>query len=89
MALFLILAIVMYLGKGDKLIAGYNTASEKEREEVDIVRLRKVMGTSMVAMALTSLVIDESLSSMLLFWPLSMAVCIVTVVLANTWARKK
>ena len=28
--LFLVLAIVFLMGKGDKLIAGYNTASEEE-----------------------------------------------------------
>ena len=41
--LFIILAIVFYLGKGDKLIAGYNTASEEERKKVNIQRLRILM----------------------------------------------
>ena len=35
-ALFLVLALVVYFGKGDNLIAGYNTASEKERDDADI-----------------------------------------------------
>ena len=41
--LFIVLAIVFYLGKGDKLIAGYNTASEEERKKVNIQRLRILM----------------------------------------------
>ena len=31
-ALFIVLAIVFLMGKGDKLIAGYNTASEEEKK---------------------------------------------------------
>ena len=34
--LFLVFALVVYFGKGDNLIAGYNTASEKERDDADI-----------------------------------------------------
>ena len=41
--LFIILAIVFLTGKGDKLIAGYNTASEEERQQVNIHRLRILM----------------------------------------------
>lgn len=40
---FFIIGIVILIGKGDWLIAGYNTASEKERKKVNIVRLRIVM----------------------------------------------
>ena len=36
-ALFIVLAIVFLMGKGDKLIAGYNTASEEEKKKVNIV----------------------------------------------------
>lgn len=40
---FFIIGIVILIGKGDWLIAGYNTASEEERKKVNIVRLRIVM----------------------------------------------
>ncbi len=40
---FFIIGIVIFIGKGDWLIAGYNTASEEERKKVNIVRLRIVM----------------------------------------------
>ena len=40
---FFIIGIVILIGKGDWLIAGYNTASEEERKKVKIVHLRIVM----------------------------------------------
>ena len=40
---FFIIGIVILIGKGDWLIAGYNTASEEERKKVNIVCLRIVM----------------------------------------------
>lgn len=40
---FFIISIVILIGKGDWLIAGYNTASEEERKKVNIVHLRIVM----------------------------------------------
>lgn len=40
---FFIISIVILIGKGDWLIAGYNTANEEERKKVNIVRLRIVM----------------------------------------------
>jgi len=40
---FFIIGIVILIGKGDWLIAGYNTASEEERKKVNIVRLRIVI----------------------------------------------
>ena len=49
--LFLVFAFVFLMGKGDKLIAGYNTASEEERKTIDIKRLRIVMAVLMVVTA--------------------------------------
>ena len=34
--LFLLLAVVFLMGKGDMLIAGYNTASEEEKKKINI-----------------------------------------------------
>ena len=41
--LFVILAVIFIFGKGDMLIAGYNTANEEERQKVNIHRLRLLM----------------------------------------------
>ena len=42
--LFAIMGIVILIGKGDNLIAGYNTASKEERAKYDIKRLRGLIG---------------------------------------------
>ena len=78
--------------RGDNLIAGYNTASEKEREQYHIKRLRLVIAGIMLA-------------TIILFWiPILMndkdphklivligmfPICFIGIILANTWAKKK
>ena len=71
--LFLVFAIVFLMGKGDKLIAGYNTASEEERKTIDIKRLRIVMAVLMVVTAVFC-TIPPLLGG---------------IIIANTWAKKK
>ncbi|MBR4227934.1 MAG: DUF3784 domain-containing protein, partial [Bacteroidales bacterium] len=39
-ALLLVMGIIIIIGKGDNLIAGYNTASKEERAKYNIKRLR-------------------------------------------------
>lgn len=87
---FIILGIVMLLGKGDKLIAGYNTASEEEREKVNIVRLRIVM---MIVCLLSSAFLPALLYLGDSYVPVLTAVFLVVLaicgIIANTWAKKK
>ena len=90
--LFIILAIVFYLGKGDKLIAGYNTASEEERKKVNIQRLRILMSCISVITAglcVTLSIIGNNIQAQLGAAAVFMAVIIFVVILANTWAKKK
>lgn len=47
--LFVPLILLILSGRGDNLIAGYNTASEKEREQYHIKRLRLVIAGIMLA----------------------------------------
>ena len=49
--LMVVMGILMLAGKGDNLIAGYNTASKAEREKVNIKRLRRLMGITMFVLA--------------------------------------
>lgn len=91
-ALFLIQAFLFLKGKSDRLIAGYNTASKEEREKVDIKRLRILMFaicvlTSVYCGVLPSLVNYNG--AVVGATVVLMAVGIITVILANTWARKK
>ena len=50
-ALFIALGIVFAFGKGASLIAGYNTASRKEKESTDEKKLLKAMSVFMFVLA--------------------------------------
>ena len=88
-SLLLILALVMLIGKGDGLIAGYNTASPKERGKYNIKRLRILM---FVLLVVTALFVWSMLYTppylIGLTAQLLVIACIVGVILANTWAKK-
>ena len=47
----LIMGIVILVGKGDNLIAGYNTASKEEKSQYNIKRLRGLIGGLLVLLA--------------------------------------
>ena len=90
--LFIVLAVVFLMGKGDMLIAGYNTASEEEQKEVNIRRLRLLMAIISVITAVFCCLLpfignekENVLGATFAF----MFVTIVFVILANTWAKKK
>ena len=90
--LFVPLILLILSGRGDNLIAGYNTASEKEREQFNMKRLRLVIAGILLA-------------TIILFWiPILMndkdpykfivligmfPICFIGIILANTWAKKK
>ena len=86
-----ILAIIILMGKGDNLIAGYNTASKKEKEEYDIKRLRLVLGVFLLLMALASFffLLEESIWAQSAFGVITFVLLIPTIILANSWAKKK
>jgi hypothetical protein len=89
-ALFLLLALVIFLGKGDWLIAGYNTTSEKERMKYDIKRLRLIVFLILLLSAgfvLVLLYIPPALIGIVT--PCFVFVTLIGVVLANTWAKKR
>ena len=90
--LFLVFAIVFLMGKGDKLIAGYNTVSEEEKRKVDIHRLRIIMAIVSVITAVFCFVQpflgsdpQVHLASGVIFF----LVLMIFIILANTWAKKK
>ena len=90
--LFIVLAIILLMGKGDKLIAGYNTASEEDRKKVDIKRLRIVMAILMVITAVFCAIlplVDNNKTSQLAATGIFIAITIVGIIVANTWAKKK
>ena len=89
---FIFLAVIFLMGKGDKLIAGYNTASEEEKRKVDIHRLRIIMAIVSVITAVFCFVQpflgsdpQVHLASGVIFF----LVLMIFIILANTWAMKK
>lgn len=90
--LFIVLAVIFLMGKGDMLIAGYNTASEEERKTVNIHRLRLLMAIMMVitsGFCLLLSFIGEDRNNGLAATFSFMGITIVFITLANTWAKKK
>lgn len=90
--LFIILAIVFLIGKGDKLIAGYNTASEEERQQVNIHRLRILMAIVSVITAVFCYLmpyVGRDKRDVLAVTGIFFLVNLIIIILANTWAKKK
>jgi len=90
--LFLILAIVFLMGKGDMLIAGYNTAPEEERKKFNIQRLRILMAIVCVISAVfcwVMSVIGEDIMMGIVSSIVFIVITFIIVILANTWAKKK
>jgi biotin transporter BioY len=90
--IFIVLAVVFLMGKGDMLIAGYNTASEEERKKVNIHRLRLLMAIISaitagfcVLMGFIGESSDKATVSAIIF----ILITTIILVLANTWAKKK
>ena len=86
--LFLVFALVVYFGKGDNLIAGYNTASEKERAQYNIKRLRLIITLLMLLSAVFVVVLLHFPSISIIATPIFVVITLIGVVLANTWAKK-
>ena len=89
-----VLGMVILSGKGDNLIAGYNTASEEERREVNIKRLRIVVAgiciLSPVVIGLPVFIGKEGDTSLHLFTAFCVfLMTIFVVILANTWCKRK
>ena len=83
--MLLILAVIILLGKGDNLIAGYNTATKSERETYDIKRVRICIGGMLVALSLLMLLFADNFVLLIAIVP---PLAILSIVLVNTWARK-
>ena len=88
------LGVIILLGKGDFLIAGYNTASEQEKQKVNVKRLRYVVaGILFLAALFISLPYlcgqeDSSMANT----ASTIAIVVTTIVgvfIANTWCKRK
>ena len=90
-ALLIVMGIIILIGKGDNLIAGYNTASKEERAKYNIKRLRGWIGGLLIVLAPMIFLMhnQDTMAGMWSFIALVFVLCIVVVILANTWAKKK
>ncbi len=93
-ALFLILGIVFFCGKGAWLIAGYNTMSPSKKAQYDKKALCKFMGRLMFLFADCLLIIAVSavFESSLLCWigiGLVIIITVIGIVYAKTGNRFK
>lgn len=86
--LFLVLALVVYFGKGDWFIVGYNTASEKERAQYNIKRLRLIITLLLLLSAVFVVVLLYFPYISIVATPIFVVITLIGVVLANTWAKK-
>lgn len=92
--LFVLLGILLTMGKGSFLISGFNTMSKEEKEEYDIVSLCKFMGKFLfiIAFCITLFVLSETFAMKILFnvgLILFFASVIFIIVYANTGNRFK
>ena len=92
--LFLVLGILFAKGKGLRLVAGYNTMSEKEKENVNPKVLCKYMARLMFLLAACWCVLSVGMEieKMWLFWVgfgLFLAVAMIFVIYMNTGNRLK
>lgn len=86
------LAFVILKGWGDRLIAGYNTASKEEQEKFNIKRLRIVVAAmilSVPALILVAACFDDITGITLDFLPVLLIVVVIGIILVYTWCRKK
>ncbi len=90
-AALLIMGIGIFIGKGDNLIAGYNTASEEEKSQYNIKRLRGLIGGLLTILAPLTVILlgEETMTATFSFMAVTFVLSIVVVILANTWAKNK
>ena len=88
-SLLILMAIVIYLGKGDWLISGYNTASPQKREQYNVCRVRLVTSICLVVISLV-LLLELCLPPALVWLPAVIIVFlgILATILMNTWGKK-
>ena len=81
----LVLAVIILSGKGDNLIAGYNTSTKEEKETYNIKRVRICIGGMLLILSPIMLMFADNFVVLIAIVP---TLSILSVILANTWAKK-
>ncbi len=90
--ILVVLGIVIIIGKGDKLIAGYNTKSKRRRGMYHIQRLRSVIAGILwvcAAYVFTLVWFAENMKFVKTSSCAFVVLTLIAVVLCSTWAKKK
>ncbi|MBD5586081.1 DUF3784 domain-containing protein [Clostridium botulinum] len=92
--LFIVLGIILSMGKGSFLIAGFNTMSKEEKEGYDVVSLCKFMGKVMfmIAFCIILFLLSDILKRRVLFnigLILFFITLAITIIYPNTGNRFK
>ena len=84
------MSIIIAFGKGDGLIAGYNTASKEEKEKVNIKRLRLATVTMLLLSSIFVALLPFA-SQMQQYGMIAALIFLVVIfiIIANTWCKKK
>ena len=85
------LTLLILSGRGDNLIAGYNTATKEEREQFKMKRLRMVIG-GILFLTIIAFWIPVLIGNQKFIIPMTIAlipISFIGIILANTWAKKK
>ena len=85
------LTLLILSGRGDNLIAGYNTATKEEQEQFNMKRLRMVIG-GILFLTIIAFWIPVLIGNQKFIIPMTIAlipISFIGIILANTWAKKK
>ena len=93
MVLLAVFSIVLLSGHGVNLIAGYNTASEEEKEQYDAKKLCRVIGVGMLVITVMIMIMalwEDVLPAAFAYIFLGVVItdCVVMIILANTICKK-
>ena len=91
-SLLLVISIILLSGHGSTLIAGYNTASKKEKERIDQKKLCRIVGAGLLPIAVLILIMAvffDTLPSFFVYFFVSFTLLdtALIVILANTRAK--
>lgn len=92
-SLFLVaLSLFILSGWGDGLIAGYNTASKEEQNQYNLKRLRAVVALMILfgtAFIWCVAWLDDTVVVLLGALPVFVIGIFASIIIANTWCKKK
>ncbi|MBQ9988568.1 MAG: DUF3784 domain-containing protein [Clostridia bacterium] len=92
-AVLVLMSIILLSGRGARLIAGYNTASKKGKNEYDEKKLSRVAGAGLSVMTVSVFIMamwKEALPSVFIciFQAIAVIDCVVMIVLMNTVCKR-